>query len=190
MFFFCPFFAFIFPFITMVRCHCSDPFRLQYISDLPPQSPIGNGQWTAAPLPPKPSGSYASSHLNHHHHHHHHHYDEVKLSKSCSFDCRSAIERCTGGCMTTGRRKRKDFVTHATGSLPSIFRSRSKSNQYAQANDDCFIGHRYLDNSNCDIHCTSSNSLHGKPAFIDFFFTCPPPLPSPMPSRAHVSYDT
>lgn len=125
--------------------------RLHNLSDLPSQPPI--------------AGQTSSRHHHHHHlhhQHHHHHYDDVKLSKSCSFDCRSAIERCTGGCITTGRRKRKDFVTQATGSLPSIFRSRAKSNQYAHTNDDCFIGHRYLDNSNCDIHC-SGTSLYGNP---------------------------
>ncbi|XP_055311345.1 uncharacterized protein LOC129574045 isoform X11 [Sitodiplosis mosellana] len=88
---------------------------------------------------------------HHHHHHHHHHYGQstnAKLSKSCSFDCRSALDHCTGGCMTTGRRKHKDFsMSSSTGSLPSLFRS--------QANRDESFGRRYLDSSNCDIYCSS-----------------------------------
>lgn len=103
---------------------------------------------------------------HHHHHHRHHNYGQTtnaKLSKSCSFDCRSALDHCTGGCMTTGRRKHKDFaMSSSTGSLPSLFRS--------QANRDEMFGRQYLDNSNCDIYCSSCmlNSLQQIPCRNDY----------------------
>lgn len=101
---------------------------------------------------PRSQSRESSYHKHHHHHHHHHHHysqsTTAKLSKSCSFDCRSALDHCTGGCMTTGRRKQKDFaLSSSTGSLPSLFRS--------QSNRDESLSRRYLDNSNCDIYCSS-----------------------------------
>lgn len=81
---------------------------------------------------------------------HNHSTGQSTLTKSNSFDYKSAIDRCTSGCcMTIARRKRdKPF---STGSLPSVFRSHAKRDR----NHECFNDRSYLENSNCDIYCSS-----------------------------------
>lgn len=105
------------------------------------------------------SCDYNHHQQQHHHHQHHHSYPNPgeKLPKNCSFDYRTAIDSCTGGCMTTGRNKQKsnrDWATSSTGSLPSTFRSKNHERDHRYASDECFT-RRYFDHSNCDIYCSS-----------------------------------
>lgn len=101
--------------------------------------------------------------LTHPKHKHHDTFNcsAATLSKGNSFDYKSAIDRCTSGCcMSMSRRKRaKPFLT---GSLPSVFRSHAKRDR--SASNERFTD-RYLDNSNCDIYCSSCmlNSFPNEP---------------------------
>lgn len=109
-------------------------------------------------------GSYSLNDLSNY-------YTPTNTKRSSFSGCHSAIDRCTGGCMTTGRTKTRKWAencaTNSTGSLPSTFRrpkttpataNRQPQPQQQQHQQhlrgDCFA-RRYFDHSTCDIYCNS-----------------------------------
>lgn len=88
-------------------------------------------------------------------------YTHSNEKRSSFSGCGTAIDRCTGGCMTTGRSKTRDWAancaTNSTGSLPSTFRrpktTAAPPNQQHHRSD-CFA-RRHFDHSTCDIYCNS-----------------------------------
>lgn len=108
--------------------------------------------------PPAHGGSYSLNDLSNY-------YSHAQTKRSSFSGCHSAIDRCTGGCMTTGRSKTRNWTancaTNSTGSLPSTFR---RSAVTATANrqphrGDC-NARRYFDHSTCDIYCNSCMTDH------------------------------
>lgn len=92
-------------------------------------------------------------------------YTHSNAKRSSFSGCHAAIDRCTGGCMTTGRTKTRNraanYATNSTGSLPSTFRRRATTTMPASVNheqchrSDCCT-RRYFDHSTtCDIYCNS-----------------------------------
>lgn len=101
------------------------------------------------------NGSYSLNDLSNY-------YTHSNVKRSSFSGCRSAIDRCTGGCMTTGRTKTRNWAkncaTNSTGSLPSTFRRSATTEATLQRQphhrSDC-LARRHFDHSTCDIYCNS-----------------------------------
>lgn len=127
--------------------------------------------------------------------------EQTKYTKNnIGFNCRSALDRCTGGCMTIDRNKRgyRTNATNSTGSLPSEFRS-AKHKQPLRSDDSFAKCHFY--NSNCDIYCKSCMSDHFQHVpyrreyynvsnnYYDFNRNCARPREQPQQQYRHKEYN-